>query len=104
MSCITRLQIGKVDRRCESRCADTIAKHRGDKVVTAKLDRTSMKNFEDSSPGAGMEKLKLTTALRFGQWPHKKVNTVSQIGITNWGMPCLTRKLVFANVKSRQEV
>ena len=47
----------KIDRRCESRCADTIAKHRGDKVAIAKLDKTSMKNFEDSNP-------KLTTVLK----------------------------------------
>ena len=72
MSCTTRLQIRKVDRRCESRCADTIAKHRGDKVAIAKLDKTSMKNFEDSKP-------KLTTVLQFGQWPDKKVITVLQI-------------------------
>ena len=58
VSCTTRLQIGKIDRRCESQCADTIAKQRGDKVAIAKLDKTSMKNFEDFKP-------KLTTVLQF---------------------------------------
>ena len=58
MSCTTRLQIGKVDRRCESRCADTIAKHKGDKVAIAKLDNAFMKHFKEANP-------KLTTVLQF---------------------------------------
>ena len=86
MSCTTRLQIRKVDRRCESRCADTLAKHRGDTMAIAKLDRTPMKNCEDSKP-------KLTTVLQVGQWPDKKVTTVPQIDKSFLRMPCLIRKL-----------
>ena len=47
-------------------------KTQGDKVAIAKLDKTSMKKFQDSQP-------KLTTVLQFGQWPDKKVITVPQI-------------------------
>ena len=72
MSCPTRSQIRKVDRRSQSRCADAIAKHKGDEVAIAKLDRTSMKNFTDCKP-------KHTTVLQFGHWSQKKVNTVSEI-------------------------
>ena len=84
MSRPTRSQIRKVDRRSQSRCADAIAKHRGDKVAIAKLGKTSMKNFADCKP-------KLTTVLQFGQWSHKKVNTVSQIDKTFLRMSRPTR-------------
>ena len=86
MSRPTRSQIRKVDRRSQSRCADTIAKHRGDKVAVVKLDKTSMKNFEDSKP-------KFTTVLQFGEWPDKKVIIGPQIDKSFLRMPCLTRKL-----------
>ena len=84
MSRPTRSQIRKVDRRSQSRCADAIAKHKGDKVAIAKLGKTSMKNFADCKP-------KLTTVLQFGQWSHKKVNTVSQIDKTFLRMSWPTR-------------
>ena len=84
MSRPTRSQIRKVDRRSQSRCADAIAKHRGDKVAIAKLDKTSMKNFADCKP-------KLTTVLQFGHWTQKKVNTVSQIDKSFLRMSWTTR-------------
>ena len=68
-----------------------------DKVAIAKLKQDIYEKLRDAKP-------KFTTVLQFGHWPHQKVNTVPQIDLTIWGMPCLTRKLVFANVKSRQEV
>ena len=37
MSCTTHLQIRKVDRRCESRCADTLAKGMGGQGVNCKV-------------------------------------------------------------------
>ena len=53
-----------------------------------------MKNFENPSTGANMEKLKFMTVLQFGQWPQQKMNTVPQIDSTTRGMPCLTCELI----------
>ena len=54
-------------------------------------DRRPKPDFEGSSPGARMETPKLTTVLQIGQWPHKKVNTVSQIAKTFLRMSRTTR-------------
>ena len=89
MSCTTRLQVGTVDGRCESRCSETIAKHREDKRAVAKVNKTPMKNLKKAKP-------KLTTVLQFGQWPDKKVATVPQIDKSFLRMPGLTRKLIFS--------
>ena len=54
-------------------------------------DRRPKPDFEGSSPGGRMERPKLTTVLQFGQWSHKKVNTVSQIDKTFLRMSWTTR-------------
>ena len=41
MSCKTRLQICKVDRRSRSRCADFTTRAVRDQIEVAKLDKTS---------------------------------------------------------------
>ena len=53
----------------------------------------SKPDFGGLGPATWMERLKLTTILHFGQWAHQRMTTVLQIDLTNWGTPCLIRKL-----------